>query len=123
MLKMFWTCSGFHPIFTYILIKVQMFFTLLKPYVMFPFNSLVLLPQLSLLRQCQLWCLLPLRWRCQLWYYYNLCNDLYHYWYYPYHCWALQMVPFYPLSFFMPSNMCSPIPSSFLSMRLLHFQL
>ncbi len=31
MLKMFWTGSSLHPIFTYIPFKVQMFFTLQKP--------------------------------------------------------------------------------------------
>jgi hypothetical protein len=36
---MFWTCSGFHPILTYIPFKMQMFLTFWKPYVMFLFNS------------------------------------------------------------------------------------
>jgi hypothetical protein len=40
---MFWPCSGFHLIFTYIPFKIQMFFTLWKPYVMFLLNSLALL--------------------------------------------------------------------------------
>jgi hypothetical protein len=44
--------NGLHPIFTYIPSKVQMFFTLWKPYVMFLFNSLAMLLQLCLLWQC-----------------------------------------------------------------------
>ncbi len=46
--------NGLHPIFTYIPSKVQMFFTLWKPYVMFLFNSLAMLLQLCLLWQCHL---------------------------------------------------------------------
>ncbi len=42
MLQMLWTCSGLHPIFIYICIKVQMFLTLYKPYVMFLSNLLLL---------------------------------------------------------------------------------
>ncbi len=51
---------------------------------MFPFNSLALFPQLSLLWRCHLWYLLPLLpwlsllWRCHLWYYYSLSNFMYH---------------------------------------------
>jgi hypothetical protein len=52
MLQMLWTCNGIHLIFIYISIKVQMFLTLWRPYVMFFLNSLVLLPQLSLMWQC-----------------------------------------------------------------------
>ncbi len=93
MWKMFQTCSGFHLIFTYIPFKVQMFLTLLKPYVMFPFDSLALFPQLSLLWRCRLWYLLPLLprpsflWRCHLWYCNSLSNYLYHCWHYLYRCW------------------------------------
>jgi hypothetical protein len=42
MLQMLWTCSGLHPIFIYICIKVQMFVTFYKPYVMFLSNFLPL---------------------------------------------------------------------------------
>jgi hypothetical protein len=93
MLKMFRTCNGLHPIFTYIPFKVQMFLTLWKPYVMFPLNSLALFPHLFLLWQCHLWCFMPLlpqlsfSWRCHLWYYNSLYNCLYHCWHCPYHCW------------------------------------
>jgi hypothetical protein len=31
---------------------------------------------------------------------------------------ALSMVPFYPSSFFVPLDLCSPIPSSLLTLRL-----
>jgi hypothetical protein len=65
-----------------------MLFTLWKPYVMFPLNSLVFLPELSLLWWCHLWYFLlvllrlSLLWRCHMQYYYNLSNYLYHYWHY-----------------------------------------
>ncbi len=42
---MLWIYSGFHPIFIYISIKVQMFLTLWKPYVMFLLNFLALFLQ------------------------------------------------------------------------------
>ncbi len=70
---MLWISNGIHPI--YIPIKVQMFFTLYKPCVMFPFNFLPLLLQLSFLWRCHLWYFLPLLphlsllWNCQLWYF------------------------------------------------------
>ncbi len=78
-----WTLNGFHPIFIYIPINVEMFLTLWKPYVMFPFNFLPLLPQLFLLWKCHLWYLLHMLpqlfhlWKCHLWYLYNLSNCLY----------------------------------------------
>ncbi len=90
---MLWTCSGFHPIFIYIPIKVHVFFTPWKPCVMFPLNFLVLLPQLSLLCRCHLWYLLPLLlqlsflWNCHLWYFCIRFGCLYNYWHYPYHYW------------------------------------
>ncbi len=73
MLEMLWISNGIHPI--YIPIKVRMFLTLYKPCVMFPFNFLPLLLQLSFLWRCHLWYFLPLLpqlsflWNCQLWYF------------------------------------------------------
>jgi len=90
--------------------------------VMFPFNSMALLPQLSLMWQCHLWYFLPLLlrpsflWKCQLWYCCNLSNL-----HVP--LLALQMVPLYPSSSSMSSNMCFHVPSSLLSLRLLLPQL
>lgn len=93
MLEIVWTSSGLHPIFIYIPIKMQMFLTFWKPYVMYPFNFLPLLPQLLLLWRCHLWYLLTLLpqlsllWRCHLWYLCNQYGYLYHCWHNSYHCW------------------------------------
>ncbi len=63
---MVWICNGLHIIFIYVIIKVQMFLTLSKPCVMFPFNFLALLPQLSFLLKCHLWYFLPLLFQLSL---------------------------------------------------------
>ncbi len=85
---MLWTYNGLHPIFIYIPIKVQMFFTFWKPYVMFLLNFLPLLHQLSLMWRCHLWYLLPLfpqmffLWSCDLWYFCSLFWCLYNCWHF-----------------------------------------
>ncbi len=66
-MEMLWTFSGVHLIFIYVPIQVQMFLTLWKPWVMFPFNFTPLF-QLSFLWICHLWCL------------YNLFGCMYHCW-------------------------------------------
>ncbi len=113
MLEMLWTSNGLHLIFIYIPIKVQMFFTFQKPYVMFPFNLLFLLPQLFLLWRCHLWYFLPvlpqlfILWKCHLWCLFSLLNYLYH-------------SQHYPSSFTLPLLLCFLVPYSLLNLRL-HF--
>jgi hypothetical protein len=122
MPQMLWTCCGIHPIFIYVCIKMQMLFTLWKPCVMFPLNFLALLLQLSFLWRCHLWYLLPLLpllcllWSCHLWYFCSLFGCLYH-------CWHCRWFYYAPHHFLCPRNLCSPIPSSFLSLKFLLLKL
>ncbi len=125
---MLWTYNGFNPIFIYICIKMQMFFILWKPCVMFPLNFLVLLPQMSFLWRSHLWYLLmlllqlSLLWRCHLWYFYSLFGCMYNCWHSSYHCWHYRWFHFTPHHFLCPCR-CSHVPSSLLSLRLLFLQL
>ncbi len=105
---MLWTCSGLHPIFIYICIKVQMFFTFQKPCVIFLLNFLPLFLQLSLLWRYHMWyflLLLPqlcLLWNCHLWYLCSLSCCLQYYWHCPYHCWHYKWFHFTPHRFLCP---------------------
>ncbi len=125
---MLWICNKLHLIFIYIPIKMQMFFTFQKPCVMYPLNFLNLFHVLSLMSRCHLWYLLPLL--PQLF----LCGDVI----YDISTiclvtctmvgitiplLALQVVPLCPSSFFMPSNLCFHVPSSFLRLRFHLLQL
>ncbi len=121
---MLWTYSGLHPIFIYIPIKVQMFLTFQKPCVMFPLNFLALFLQLPLVEMSYVVPfsfilssipLVELSFVVLLKFVQLLIQQLA----LPLPLLALQMVPFYPSSFFVPLHLCFLVPSSFLSMRLL----
>jgi hypothetical protein len=45
-------------------------------------------------------------------------NYLDHWWHYPYRYWYCRWFHFTPHHFFVPSNLCFPIPFSLLSLRL-----